>query len=177
MRSLFVLLPLLLAGCATSPELAPDIGKMNAARTTAFVEKLRLTLDIRYKMGETLALSTRVILLDGENLITTTLKECGVTPGTSYVAFMTGGIVQDGVPCRVLIAPPGEPAQVFELPKPKKSAKLDTWTPWQPPKTQILSPMPAQALLHQPKTQQKITVPLPRQFEVRTKLTIEKQLR
>jgi len=166
---LALLRPLLLAGCAAPPA-APQ------ARTAdpparPILDRLQLTLDIRYRMGQTLSPETQVLLVHEGAYVTTRLKDCGMTPGDDYIRYTTGGRVRAGRPCHVLLVPPGEPAQLFELPVPKKSDPLGVWFEWLKPVAQIVSPMPAQALLHQPKARQPLTVPESRRFEVRHQLT------
>lgn len=159
-RGFVFLFPLLLAGCA-APSSAPR----------PILDRLQLTLDIRYKMGQTLSPETQVSLVSGANPISTRLKDCGMTPGPGYVRYTTGGIVRPGLACRVLLTPPGEPSQLFELPVPKKQDRLGVWFPWRKPSAQIVSAMPVQALLNLPGARQPLTVPEARRFEVRHQLT------
>lgn len=174
MRFLIIPAALLLFGCASeSVRPAGPAHGTNATVAAArpLLKQLRLTLDLRYKLGETLSMETRVVLLSDDRQITTTLADCGMTPEPDTVRFTTGGIVLPDAPCHVLITPPGEPTQVFEVKIPKKSDELGVWFDWIRPAYQIQSPMPVQTLIHQPKQQQKLTVPLARQFEIRHQLT------
>jgi hypothetical protein len=171
MRSiLFAAGLLLIAGCTTSPPSVP-VKKAETSEARPILDTLRLTLDLRYLAGETLDLSTRVVLLSGQNPVSTTLNDCGMTPTNGYTRFTTGGLVQPGLSCHILVIPPGEPAQVFALEKPRTGSRLGDWSDWRKPATQIVSPMPVQMLIHKPEAQQTLSVPLPRQFEIRYQLT------
>ncbi len=176
MRSaLALLLAFLVAGCATPPDTPPDTPQTRApetAPTTRLIrDRLRLTLDIRYRMGQTLSPETQVLIVNEDAYISTRLKECGMTPAHDYIRYTTGGRIKPGLPCHVLLIPPGEPAQLFDLPMPETDDPLGVWFEWIKPVAQIISPMPVQALINQPKARQPLTVPESRQFEVRHQLT------
>ncbi|MFO7536380.1 MAG: hypothetical protein R6X19_12005 [Kiritimatiellia bacterium] len=174
MRFLVIPAALLLFGCASGAGRDPSTARpapVPTASARAVVKQLRLTLDLRYKLGETLSLDTRVVLLSGDRQVTTTLADCGMTPTPEAMRFTTGGIVRPDAPCHALITPPGEATQVFVLDIPKKSKEWGVWSEWTLPASQIVSPMPAQTIIHQPQRQQKMTVPLARQFEVRHQVT------
>jgi hypothetical protein len=169
---LFALSLSLLVGCASTAQDNKGVKKAApAGEASPLLQKMRVTVDIRYYAGQSLSLATRVAVLSGKDIISTTLDNCGSTPTTNYTRFTTGGIVQPDIPCFIMLIPPREPSQVFPIRKPKKSDELGVWSDWQHPTNQIVSPMPVQVLMNQPEKQQKVTVPLPRQFEVRYMLT------
>jgi hypothetical protein len=171
MRSLLlVTIMALLAGCASSPESATPAKPGAAVPKKPVLENIRLTLDVRYPLGQTLSLETRVMMTHGERLISTKLSECGMTPGTNYTRFTTGGLAYPNTRWSVVIAPPDEPAQIFDFDVPR-NPKLGVWYDWQGPTNQIVSPMPVQALRTQPKARQELTVKPERQFGIRYQLT------
>jgi hypothetical protein len=165
--ALALLIPLLLAGCAGPSTRSGEANRSNRP----ILDRLQLTLDIRYRMGQTLSKETQVSVVCGTEHISTKLKECGMTPANDFIRYTTGGIVRPGLPCQVLLAQPGEPSQLFVLPTPKKNDRLGVWFDWRKPEAQIVSPMPVHALLNVPKARQPLTIPAVRRFEVRYQLT------
>jgi len=162
-----LMLPMLLAACAARPPAPPSPFGGNPIHA----ETRQLTLDLRYRMGETLSLETQVVLLNGRSLVSTRLKDCGMTPGNEFIRFTTGGRINPDQPCRLVITPPGEPSQLFDLAIPRRNPELAVWSPWTRPVAQLVSPMPAQTLIHQPDAHQPLTVPEARQFELRHQVT------
>ena len=157
MRSILLATALLmLCGCATTPEPGKPVNQETVKAAKPILENLRLTLDLRYPMGQTLSMQTRVSLVCGEKLVTARLEECNMTPGTNYVRFTTGGLVHPGTTCHVLVSPPDEPAQVFDIAIPDHPKKLGKWFDWQNPACQIVSPMPVQTLRTKPGARQDI---------------------